>query len=107
MTEAAVHAFDPSARISEELALSMPDVNEVILLTDGVPHGEGETDFTKLARLIREHNRSHARISTVGLVGKNPDGTDDSFAAAQLLEEIARDSGGAAKVVPLGIATPE
>jgi hypothetical protein len=87
-------------------ALSLPDVNEVIVLTDGVPT-EGETDFTKLARLIRERNHTHARISAVGLVGKNPDGTDDSFAAAQLLEEIARQSGGTAKVVPLGVATPE
>ena len=87
-------------------ALSLPDVNEVVVLTDGVPT-EGETDFTKLALLIRERNHTHARISAVGLVGKNPDGTDDSFAAAQLLEEIARESGGTAKVVPLGVATPE
>ena len=34
MTEAAVHAFDPSARISEELALSMPDVRAVARLLE-------------------------------------------------------------------------
>lgn len=87
-------------------ALSLPDVNEVVVLTDGVPT-VGETDFTKLARLIRERNRNHARISAVGMVGKNPDGTDDSFEAAKLLEQIAQDSGGTAKVVTLGVSVPE
>ena len=87
-------------------ALSLPDVNEVVVLTDGVPT-VGETDFPTLARLIRRRNRTHARISAVGMVGKNPDGTDDSFEAAKLLEQIARDSGGTAKVVTLGVATPE
>lgn len=86
-------------------ALSLPDVNEVVLLTDGVPT-VGETDFHKLAREIRRLNSRHARISAVGMVGKNPDNTDDSFEAAQLLQEIARDSGGTAKVVTLGVATP-
>ena len=86
-------------------ALSMPDVNEVVLLTDGVPT-DGEQDFGKLARLIRRRNRTHARISTVGLVGKNPDGTDQTFDATQLLQQIAHDSGGACEIVPLGVATP-
>jgi len=86
-------------------ALSRPGVNEVVLLTDGVPT-EGETDFKALAREIRRLNSGHARISAVGMVGKNPDGTDDSFEAAQLLQQIARDSGGAAKVVTVGVASP-
>ena len=84
-------------------ALSLPDINDVVLLTDGVPHGAGENNFKKLARLIRERNKNHARISTVGLVGRNPDGTDDSFEAAALLRQIAQDSGGASELVTLGI----
>jgi len=87
-------------------ALSLSNVNEVVVLTDGVPT-TGETNFKKLARLIRERNINHARISTVGMVGKNPDGTDDSFEAAHLLRQIADDSGGAAKLVTLGVSTPE
>jgi len=86
-------------------ALTLPDVNEVVLLTDGVPT-VGETDFGTLARRVRRLNRNHARISAVGMVGKNPDGTDNSFEAAQLLQQIARDSGGTSKVVTLGVATP-
>ena len=86
-------------------ALALPEVNEVILLTDGVPT-EGETDFKALAREIRRMNPNHARISAVGMVGKNPDGTDDSFEAAQLLQQIAHDSGGAAKVVTVGVTSP-
>ena len=86
-------------------ALALPDVNEVVLLTDGVPT-IGEQDFSKLARLIHRRNHSRARISTVGMVGRNPDGTDDSFEAAHLLQQIAEDSGGASKIVPLGVATP-
>ncbi len=86
-------------------ALSLPDVNEVVVLTDGVPT-VGETDFGALARHVRQMNRRHARFFTVGMVGKNPDGTDDSFEAAQLLQQIARDSGGASKLVPLGVASP-
>ena len=86
-------------------ALTRPGVNEVVLLTDGVPT-DGETDFKALAREIRQLNSGHARISAVGMVGKNPDGTDDSFEAAQLLQQIARDSGGVAKMVTVGVASP-
>ena len=86
-------------------ALSIPNVNEVVLLTDGVPT-QGEQDFGKLARLIRRRNQTHARISTVGMVGKNPDGTDDTFEATHLLQQIAADSGGACEIVPLGVASP-
>jgi len=86
-------------------ALTRPGVNEVVLLTDGVPT-DGETDFQALAREVRRLNSGHARISAVGMVGKNPDGTDDSFEAAQLLQQIARDSGGVAKLVTVGVASP-
>jgi Mg-chelatase subunit ChlD len=91
-------------------ALSLPDVNEVILLTDGVPtNADGpypKEEFPRIAREIARFNRQHARISAVGMVGKNPDGTDDSFEAAQLLQQIARDSGGACKIVTVGVASP-
>jgi len=86
-------------------ALTRHGVNEVVLLTDGVPT-EGETDFKALAREVRRLNSNHARISAVGMVGKNPDGTDNSFEAAQLLEQIAADSGGVAKEVTVGVASP-
>lgn len=87
------------------LALSLPNVNEIVVLTDGVPT-EGEDNFGALAREIRRRNVNRARISTIGLVGKNPDGSDDSFEAASLLHQIARDSGGASKLVTLGTAEP-
>ena len=86
-------------------ALMLRDVNEVVILTDGVPT-VGETDPEKVAGALQRFNLRHARISTIGLVGRNPDGTDDSFAAARLLQRIARDSGGASKLVSLGSATP-
>ena len=82
-------------------ALMLRDVNEVVVLTDGVPT-VGDTDFDTLARTVRRVNLTHARISTIGLVGISRDGTDQSFEAAGLLEQIAHDSGGASKLVPLG-----
>lgn len=91
------------------LALSLPNVNEIVVLTDGVPT-EGEDNFNALARKIRRRNVNHARISTIGLVGKNPNGGNDdyidNFEAAALLRQIARDSGGASKLVTLGTAEP-
>jgi len=88
-------------------ALSIDGVNEIVVITDGVPT-VGETNFGRLARMVQKLNQDvNARIDTVGLVGKNPDGTDDSFQASQLLNEIARDSGGASKLVTVGIATPD
>jgi len=91
------------------LALSLPDVNEIVVLTDGIPT-EGEDNFSALAREIRRRNVNHARISTIGLVGKNPNGGNDeyrdTFEAAALLRQIARDSGGASKLVTLGTAEP-
>lgn len=85
-------------------ALMLRDVNEVVILTDGVPT-VGETDPERLAQALRRFNVRRARISTIGLVGRNADGTDDSFAAARLLQRIAEDSGGASKLVSLGSAT--
>ena len=37
----------------------------------------------------------------MGLVGKNPDGSNDSFEAAKLLKQLARDSGSASRLVSL------
>lgn len=86
-------------------ALMLRDVNEVVILTDGVPT-VGETDPEKLVQAVRRFNLHHARISTIGLVGRNADGTDSSFAAAHLLQQIARDSGGTSKLVTVGVASP-
>ena len=91
-------------------ALSLPGVNEVVLLTDGVPTNEDgpypKEEFPRIAREINRFNRQRARISAVGMIGKNPDGTDDSFEAAHLLQQIARDSGGVAELVTVGVASP-
>ena len=86
-------------------ALGLANVNEVVLLTDGVPT-LGETDFGRLAREIQKLNRNHARISAVGLLGQNPDGTDDSFEAEGLLRQITRSSGGTSMIVRLGTKSP-
>ena len=86
-------------------ALELDGVNEVVLLTDGVPTA-GETDFGKLAREIQKLNKNHARISAVGLLGQNPDGTDDSFEAEGLLRQITRSSGGSSEIVRLGTRSP-
>ena len=94
------------------LALSRPGVNEVVLLTDGVPtKPEGglysSEEFPGIAQDIDGFNTHRARISTIGLVGISPDGKNQSFEAARLLKQIARDSGGACKLVNLGTADPE
>jgi len=87
-------------------ALDMSGVNVVVVITDGVPT-VGETNFRKIARHARDRNRQHARIFTIGLVGKNPDGTDDSFEASRLLRQLATDSGGDCKLVEVGMSTPD
>lgn len=87
-------------------AIQMPGVNVVVLITDGVPT-VGETNFGKIARNIRRRNVNHARIFTIGLIGKNPDGSDDSFDASKLLAQLADDSGGTHKFVELGVSTPD
>ncbi|HEY0076074.1 MAG TPA: VWA domain-containing protein, partial [Abditibacteriaceae bacterium] len=87
-------------------ALASADVNVVVVITDGVPT-YGETDFSRLAARIRNLNRGRARIFTIGLVGKDPDGTDQSFEASQLLEQVARENNGDYRQVALGEVTPE
>lgn len=98
-----------------QAALSIKGVNVVVVITDGVPtYGAGSSknenatpaeiaqNFARLAQRVRELNRFGARIDTVGLVGKNPDGSDDSFEASRLLQQIARDNGGQSKLVSSG-----
>jgi Mg-chelatase subunit ChlD len=85
-------------------AFAYPDVNMVVLLTDGVPT-TGEQNWKKLEKLARNLDRGRASIYTFGLVGKNPDGTDDSFEATQLLQTLSRESGGEAHVYSVGVAT--
>lgn len=82
-------------------AFAIRGVNVVVVMTDGVPT-YGERDFTKLAARVRQMNTQKARIYTVGLVGKNPDGTDNSFEATKLLQQIARESGGDFRLVSVG-----
>lgn len=86
-------------------ALKTPKVNVVVVITDGVPT-YGERNFDKLALRVRALNVSHARIFTVGLVGKSPDGTDSSFEASRLLEKIAQENEGAFRLVALGENVP-
>ena len=91
-----------------EKAFAAPDVNVVVVITDGVPtYGLGSPDFSdddlkgndpdiranfgELAQRVRQLNRSRARIFTVGLTDKQ----HDKFEAAGLLQRIAAESGGA------------
>lgn len=85
-------------------ALIIPGVNEIVLLTDGVP-GMGIDDPDKLADYIRRRNKNHARISCVGMVGTDQDGIDRTFEGTHLLERIAHESGGACEIVKLGYKT--
>ena len=96
-------------------ALAMPGVNVVVLITDGDPTQDGNDAimpedeakyFVTFTRRMREINTNHARIYTIGLVGVNPSGKDVSFEATRLLQQLARDSGGVSKIVPLGTADP-
>jgi Ca-activated chloride channel family protein len=87
-------------------ALGMRDINVVVVITDGVPT-YGETNFEKLARRVRVLNKTNARIYTVGLVGKNPDGTDDTFEATRLLKQIASENSGEFRVVSVEEAAPK
>jgi uncharacterized protein with von Willebrand factor type A (vWA) domain len=96
-------------------ALSTKGVNVVVVITDGEPtYGVGSSasekdtpaqrqrNFDKLARLVRERNRTGAQIHTVALVGRNSDGTTENFEAARLLENIAAQNGGQFKQITLG-----
>ncbi len=99
------------------LALAMPGVNVVVLITDGDPTEDDtfqdlasnhrDEYFALLARRVREMNVHRARIYTIGLVGRDPSGVDRTFEGTQLLRQISRDSGGMSKIVPLGTADPE
>lgn len=95
-----------------EKAFAAPGVNVVVLITDGVPtYGLGSPDFSQtdkidisanfgeLAGRVRQLNRSGARIYTVGIASKNPDGTPAIFEASGLLQRIATESGGTFKTV--------
>ena len=89
-----------------ETALFDPDVNVVVVITDGVPT-YGERNFDRLAARIRALNRGRARIFTIGLVGKDPDGTDQSFEAEQLLRQVASDNNGEFRLVALDAPVPK
>lgn len=82
-------------------ALATRGVNLVVVITDGVPT-TGQTKWKKLTRLIRELNHNRARIFTIGLVGRDPQGKDRTFQAARLLNQIASENNGAYREVPLG-----
>lgn len=96
-------------------ALFMPGVNVVYVMTDGVPTQHMDGSFiddrdgymSLFPSRVRAWNINRARIYTVGLVGKDPDGRDESFEAAGMLQQISRDSGGVSKIVTVGVATPE
>jgi Mg-chelatase subunit ChlD len=87
-------------------ALRMRDVNVIVVITDGVPT-YGEQNFEKLATKIRLQNKTGARIYTIGLVGKNRDGSDDTFEATRLLKQIAAENGGEFRVIAFGEADGE
>jgi Ca-activated chloride channel family protein len=82
-------------------ALKRPRVNLVVIITDGVPN-LGRTKTSDLTKIARDLNRTGARIFTVGLVGRDPEGKDRTFEASQLLEQLARESNGQFKITPLG-----
>jgi Mg-chelatase subunit ChlD len=84
-------------------AFKIPDLNLVVVITDGAPT-YGETDPVKLARKVRGLNKTKARIDAVALVGRDENGVDNTFEAARLLQQIARDSGGEYRQVTAGKA---
>jgi len=98
----------PGTNLEDALrqALNISGTNVIVLVTDGVPT-VGEQNWKKLERMARRENKTGARIFSVGLVGKNPDGTDDSFEATKLLQTLSADSGGDSKIFQLGVATPQ
>lgn len=87
-------------------ALKQPGVNVIVLVTDGVPT-VGEQDWNKIARSVKRANMSGVRIDAVGLVGKDPDGNDQTFEGKRLLQRIAEDNGGTDVVVSFGKAVDE
>ncbi len=92
-----------------DAAFKMRGVNVIYVITDGVPRTPDHdyttpTDFEALADRVDDANRQGARIFTIGLLGPNPDGTDQSAQASALLERIASDSGGTFKPISLDAA---
>ena len=87
-------------------ALSIPGINEIVLLTDGRPAG-GIDDPNSLADYIQRRNKHHIRISCVGMVGTDENGIDQTFEATAFLERLAHESGGACEIVKLGYRTNE
>lgn len=97
-------------------ALAMPSANVVVLITDGDPTQDGndaimpedeDRYFGIFTRRMQEINTHHARIYTIGLVGKDPSGVDKTFVGTRLLQQLSRDSGGVSKIVSLGTADAE
>jgi Mg-chelatase subunit ChlD len=87
-----------SANLQDALwvALRLPEVNEVVIVTSGAPTA-GETDPRRLARFASSENPGGVRIDTVGVV----DADGDRASAGTLLRRIARDSGGDTRLVSI------
>lgn len=92
-------------------ALAMPGVNVIFVITDGVPNTEDDdystpAEFVALADRLRLANTARVPIYTIGLLGRNPNDTDQSAEATSLLKLIAADSGGTFQAVALDDAPP-
>lgn len=86
-------------------ALAVPNVNMVVVITDGVPT-VGETDWKKLARKIRARNPANVRINAIGLVGRGARGDDHTFEATMLLNDIVEPTGGDLYTFTVGTDAP-
>jgi hypothetical protein len=69
------------------LALSMPDITDVYLMSDGEPN-RGEQDFDRLRAKIKEMNTHHVRIMTLGLC------LGERYKGEPLMRGIAEDNDG-------------
>jgi len=76
------------------LAMQLPDVNDIVLVTAGPT--AGETDLRRLAGFAASENRNRVRIDMVALV----DGGRGA-STGTLLSRIAHDSGGQSRLVNL------
>jgi len=81
-------------------ALKRPGVNVIVLISDGVPT-YGVESPKSMSRLVKRLNKNKARIFTVGLTGKQPNGKDATFEATELLQRISRETNGEFKVIPI------
>jgi hypothetical protein len=77
-----------------EAALKMPEVDDIIVLSDGEPHG-GIEDFDALLAMVRERNTRHVRISALAL------SLGERFKGMQLLRALAQQNGGDYKAINL------